>query len=215
LALGPTVGADLAPRQVDCPNLCAPIGTALTSCPNNICFCPTVVSYGPACSVCTAQFNATFASDVGSLISSCLSIFPILSTGASVPTIACTQQCDPISRVVNSCSDFSCFCPTIQQYAPACISCWATIDIVETSPYEYLLTECIDPATDTFPTSTPTSSVTSYTTAGLNTVSSHSGGLGSWSGVLEGSLFLWIVIGIWTACVGVFFAPGASIISYI
>jgi hypothetical protein len=185
------LGCHVGRRQLsECPNLCASIGSALTSCTNDECFCPTALSVGPACSSCIASYNATLASALGSVLTTCLSLFPILSTGSTVPvpSSGCAQQCDPISTATEICTDFSCFCPTVLQYGPICSACWATVNVLEASDIEYLITECRNPATDTFPTPSQTSmapTITSHLTAASSftpgTIASHSGTSGgSW-----------------------------------
>jgi hypothetical protein len=135
----------LQPRQADCPDLCAPIVSALQVCTNDACFCPTAVAHGPACSSCIASVNVTRANSVGSFVTGCISEFPVLSTDANPTAVAstlCSSQCQPINAASASCSIDACFCPIILQFGPACSSCWATINVPEASVIATIMSGC-------------------------------------------------------------------------
>jgi hypothetical protein len=137
----PTSSVDIGD---ECASLaqCQLVSTASSICPTDDfgqCFCPPVVTAGPACSQCWLALNTTKAVILGDDITSCVSLFPSLTPGPTltkttsqtVPPLVsgpCATQCSLILEEAPVCgNNISCFCPAYIQQGMQCSSCMVTV----------------------------------------------------------------------------------------
>jgi len=140
----------LLKRQDTCDTQCDPIGDIAATCTADACYCPTFVSYGPACSSCYLTLNATLASEIGVVVTDCESEFPTLKPGTATATptptantaVPCTSQCDPIANIASTCTLDTCYCPTFASYGPACSACYLSINATLAAEIGEVVTAC-------------------------------------------------------------------------
>jgi hypothetical protein len=149
-------------NPTSCAAQCSNIATALTSCADVVCFCPTLLASGPACSQCFATVNVTEASLLSVAISQCQTVPTVTNTGGASQ---CSSQCGLVYLAATSCSDNSCFCPTVLAQGPQCSSCWATVNTTEARAIGSILTGC---QTAIYPSQTKTTSSTGGNVATLS-----------------------------------------------
>lgn len=147
----PTTGITTG-NPTSCAAQCANIATALNSCVDVTCFCPTLLASGSACSQCFATVNVTEASLLSVAISQCQTVPTVTNSGGATQ---CSQQCGPVYNAATSCTDNSCFCPTFLAQGPQCSSCWAMLNTTEASLIGSLMTDC---KTALYPSQTQTTS---------------------------------------------------------
>ena len=159
-------------NPTSCSSQCAGIATAVKSCGDERCLCPTLIAQGSACSACFATVNVTEASLLSVAISRCRTV-PTVSVAR--PT-ECSSQCGLVYIAATSCTDNRCFCPTFLAQGPECSSCWATVNKTEASNIGSILTAC---QKEVYPTKTTTDlTVSILSTSTATSLSSAGGGFG-------------------------------------
>lgn len=140
LPLGGTTSATSG-NSISCASQCSNIATALDSCADVACFCPTLLASGSMCSKCFATVNATEASLLSVAISECQTIITPTVTNPGGAT-QCSSQCGLVYSAAASCSEVSCICPTVLAQGPQCSSCWLTVNATEAIVIGSILTAC-------------------------------------------------------------------------
>jgi hypothetical protein len=72
----------------ECTTECSLLNSALVTCADDLCFCPTALSVGSACSNCLMTVNATQGTNLGSAISVCQTEFGSGDTVSTTPNIS-------------------------------------------------------------------------------------------------------------------------------
>jgi hypothetical protein len=144
------VTATGVPTGLPCASECSDILQAPVTCSNEMCSCTAYLKEGSSCYTCTAPFNATAAGILSKDISICQSNYPGLGTAVPTPPpcfspCAFTLQIGAVCGTVNV--DDACFCPTFVASAPACSSCYATVNVTQAAR----ISEALDICSSKFP----------------------------------------------------------------
>jgi hypothetical protein len=148
--------ASLFPRQgeVACAtaSACVTFEEAADACSDNACFCPTAIAVGPACANCFGPYNASFSSEILSIVSECSQVGASTSTSSAAaavtattdPCLASNAACQTLYAAAETCADDACVCPTVWVYAPACAACYKTYNATVSSDLVQALSTCAE-----------------------------------------------------------------------
>jgi hypothetical protein len=147
--------ASLFPRQGEAAcataSACVTFEEAADGCSDNACFCPTAIAVGPACANCFGPYNASFSSEILSIVSECSQVGTGTSTpagGAATPTtdpcLVSNTACQTLYAAASSCADDACVCPTAWMYASACAACYKTVNATVSSDLVQALSTCAE-----------------------------------------------------------------------
>lgn len=148
-----------------CASQCSVLNQAISTCPDDTCFCPILTAAGTGCSQCYATLDITAANDLSSAFSICESEF-FFSTSATALASACSVPCNLINQALTVCSDDTCFCPAALASGSQCSSCLATVDIQQAHDIGSAIQIC----QNEFPATTGFSPPTVYVTTGSPTM---------------------------------------------
>jgi hypothetical protein len=146
-----------------CPQ-CSVIQSADSSCPNDACFCSTLVSLVASCTPCLATVDPASVTNLVQVLSECYSVFPSFTTLTNTTTQSSHSDCsacDILNAASASCPGNACFCPTLSSFASLCTSCLSTVYPANITNIESAWSAC----TSEYPQLTPPPSLVAQCSA--------------------------------------------------